>query len=208
MYYKCRKHPITVIAYILWVAVEILSMATFYTAFEGIVLHDTRDFFEMIKQSVINTSLVLLLPYSTTWLYFAMRDKSKKLERYREDSILESKSIFLFNDEKNNLRLSVKKGQVYYIESADNYVKIHYLNRGKMSIFMLRNKIKKIEEDFRDSTLTRCHRSYIVNFDNVKVLRKEKDSTFIGFDNEQIPDIPVSRSYVENVVKMFYKYSS
>lgn len=207
MYYHCKKKPVTIGEYVLWVAMEIILMATFYTSFEVLALHDPRDFFDMTKQSIINTSLVLLLPYSTTWLYFALRNKSKKLEKFKEESILEEKSIFLFTDEKKNLKLSVKKEQVFYIESADNYVKIHYLNKGKISTFMLRNKIKNIENDFENSTLIRCHRSYIVNFENVKILRKEKNSTFLDFDNEQIPDIPVSKSYVENIIKMFYKYS-
>lgn len=66
--------------YALWILAEIVAMAMFYTLFERMILHDLRSFREMFRQSFINTSLVLLLPYSILWLYFALRDKVKKLE--------------------------------------------------------------------------------------------------------------------------------
>jgi len=47
----------------------------------------------------------------------------------------------------------------------------------------------------------------MVNFDKVKVIRKEKDGLKLDFDNPQITDIPVSRTYVDNVMETFSKYS-
>ena len=62
--------------------------------------------------------------------------------------------------------------------------------------------MKHLDEDERYKGLMRCHKGYMVNIDNVKLLRKEKDGILL----ELIQDartIPVSRTYNEQVVKVF-----
>ena len=70
-------------------------------------------------------------------------------------------------------------------------------------MYMLRCKLKTVEDSFRGSTLLRCHRKYIVNLSHAQVLRKEKDGYFIDLDNARIDPIPVSKTYVENVLGYF-----
>ena len=211
MYYYCRRNDLFVSQYALWVLAEIILMALFYTIFGKIALDDERSFREMLKQSSINTSLVLLLPYSTIWLYFSMMDKKKKLEKLNNDETTNdqpSKTMMNFLDEKKELKLSVKVDQVLWLESADNYVKIYYLNKGKISTFMIRNALKVMEDNFKNTSMIRCNRSVIVNFDKVKILRKDKDGIFLGFDQENIPDIPVSKTYADRILSKFSSYSS
>ena len=112
-----------------------------------------------------------------------------------------------FRDEKKELRLSVLSDQVFWIEAADNYVKIHYLNKGKISSFMIRNTLRSVERDFMNTSLVRCNRSTIVNFDKVKILRKEQDGIFLSLDQEFVPDIPVSKTYSDRVMSRFSGYS-
>lgn len=209
MFYYSRQHDLFVRQYAVWILVEILAMSLFYTMLETFAFDDTRTFSEMMKQSVINTSLVLLLPYFTLWLYFALRDKNKKLEQLSQE--LETheqptKGILNFFDEKKELRLSVLSEQVLWIEAADNYIKIHYVNKGKTAAFMIRNTLKVMEESLINTSMVRCSRSTIVNFDHVKILRKEKEGILLGLDNENIPDIPVSKTYAEKVVLRFSSY--
>jgi len=211
MYHYCLKNDLCVWQYALWVLAEIVAMALFYTLFEKIVLDDVRSFSEMMKQSSINTSLVLLLPYSTIWLYFSLMDKKRKLERLNNDETVNGqagKGMMNFFDEKKELRLSVQSDQVLWLEAADNYVKIHYLNKGKITAFMVRNALKVMEEFLKNTPMIRCNRSVIVNFDKVKVLRKEKDGIFLGLDQENVPDIPVSKTYASRVLAKFSSYSS
>jgi hypothetical protein len=60
----------------------------FYTIYEQvIIIKDSRSFVEVFKASLSNTSLVILLPYSTLWLYFSWRDKNKKLKELTDDEI-------------------------------------------------------------------------------------------------------------------------
>ena len=58
-----------------------------------------------------------------------------------------------------------------------------------------------------DSPLVRCHRSYIVNLDKVKVLRKTKEGIFLELDTDNTSDIPVSKTYYERVMNKFSKYT-
>ncbi len=206
MFYYAKRSGLQYWQYALWIVAEILAMATFYTLFESLVLDDPRLFSEMMRQSVINTALVLLLPYSIMWLYFSLKDKNKKLARLRGSKIDAEqpvKNMFNFFDEKKELRLSVRSDQVFWIDAADNYVKIHYLNKGKIASYMIRNTLKTIEHQFAATSLVRCNRSTIVNFDKVKVLRKEQSGIFLGIDHELIPDIPVSRTYTHLILSRF-----
>jgi DNA-binding LytR/AlgR family response regulator len=63
-----------------------------------------------------------------------------------------------------------------------------------------------MEESFSGTEIVRCHRSYIVNFEKVKVIRKDKDGLKLEFDNPTMADIPVSKTYVNTVMQTFSKY--
>jgi DNA-binding LytR/AlgR family response regulator len=47
----------------------------------------------------------------------------------------------------------------------------------------------------------RCHRGYMVNMEQVKVLRREKDSFYLELGIEGVKDIPVSKPYGDAVLK-------
>lgn len=211
MYHYTRKHLLLLWQYIIWVVAEIVAMALFYSLFGSIILEDVRPLREIMRQSVINTSLVLLLPYATIWLYLSWKDKNKKLENLIQDDLKPEKysdQMFNFYDEKKELKLSVKSEQVLWIDSADNYVKIHFYNKGKVSSFLIRNTLLSIENDFANTSLIRCNRSTIVNFDKVKVLRKEQDGIFLSLDLEFVQDIPVTKKYSEKVLSKFSNFSA
>ena len=209
MYFVCKKNIINLLQYLAWIAAEILFMASFYALFQKFVLKDPRLFTDLVKTSASNTALVLLLPYSISWLYFSWHDKKEKIERMEELSSFtgSTKEMIPFYDDKSILKFSVKKENLIYLESTENYINIFYLNNGKISKYLLRDTMKKMEEKFNGTDIIRCHRSYMVNFEKVKVIRKEKDGLKLDFDNSQVSDIPVSRSYVENVMETFSKYS-
>lgn len=102
----------------------------------------------------------------------------------------------------------MKRSNLLYLESADNYVCIWYLNKGQLTKFMLRNSLKAIEESLADTNVLRCHRSFMVNFDQVKVIRREKEGVYLELGIEKVPDIPISKTYSEKVTRWFQTYSS
>jgi hypothetical protein len=208
MYHVSRNFTINIWQYLLWIFSEILFMALFYAIFEKHVLKDPRLFTDLVKISARNTVLVLLLPYSASWLYFSWRDKKEQIERLAENLPVQDypRDMIAFYDEKQILRLSVKKETLLYIESEENYVSICYLDNNKVVKYLLRETLKNIEERFSGTELTRCHRSFIVNFDKVKIIRKENDGLKLGLDTPVSIDIPVSKTYVDTVMQTFSKY--
>jgi hypothetical protein len=208
MYFVSEKYNIRIWHYLLWICAEIFSMALTYAMFEKIFLKDSRLFADLVKNSSRNTALVLLLPYSILWLYFSWRDKKEQIEKLAElHSFPEnSRNMIPFYDDKGILKFSINKENLFYLESAENYVNICYLNKGKVSKYLLRDTLKKIEDTFSGTEIIRCHRSYIVNFEKVKVIRKDKDGLKLEFDNASVTDIPVSRTYVNAVMQTFSKY--
>jgi len=101
------------------------------------------------------------------------------------------------------MKLSVKPDNLYYIESADNYVQIHYHNLGKMQVLMIRNSMKNIEWRFKDSTLVRCHRSYLVNLKKVQMVKRVEGEVVLDFNDEKIAALPVSKAYADHVMTYF-----
>ena len=95
--------------------------------------------------------------------------------------------------------MSVSLSSLYYIESDDNYIIVWYEDINKdLKKYMLRCRLKTVEESFKGSSLVRCHRQYVVNMDKVKVLRKEKDGYQLNLENDAIP--PITKTYAENVL--------
>ncbi len=204
MYYWGRRHGITYVGYTFWIFMEIMLMALFYTIYTSI-LNPEREYMDVFRESVINTSLVLLLPYAVLHLYFSYKEKEGQIQQLKDyqAEMAGRQNVYTFYDEKNELRLSVKRTNLLYLESADNYVCIWYLNKGSLTKFMLRNSLKGLEESLVDTNILRCHRSFMVNFDQVKVVRREKEGVFLELDMDHVPDIPISKTYSERVIHWF-----
>ena len=209
MFHWGKQHTISVGSYSIWILLEIFFMSLFYTIYT-LVLYPERDYMDVFESSTINTSLVLLLPYSVLHFYFSYKDKERRLQLLEEHQAetVARQSVFSFYDEKQELRLSVKRSELLYVESADNYVCIWYLSKGQLTKFLLRNSLKAMEENFADTNVLRCHRSYMVNFDQVKVIRREKEGIFLELGIERVPDIPISKTYSEKVMRWFQTYSA
>lgn len=150
------------------------------------------------------TSAVLLLPYSISYLYFSLNEKSRLLKEEQLQDQVSNNTTLTFYDDKKELKLSIKKENLLYIESEDNYVNIYYSNKGKVSKYMLRNTLKSLEQEFAPKGIVRCHRSYMINIEQVSLLRKEKGGAlFAEFALEQIIDIPITKTYSEEVTRAF-----
>lgn len=209
MFHWGKRHAISVGNYSIWILLEIFFMSLFYTIYT-LVLNPEREYMDVFETSTINTSLVLLLPYSVLHFYFSYKDKERRLlllEEHQEE-VIARQSVFSFYDEKQELRLSVKRSELLYLESADNYVCIWYQSKGQLTKFLLRNSLKAMEEHFADTNVLRCHRSYMVNFEQVKVIRREREGIFLELGIERVPDIPISKTYSEKVMRWFQTYSA
>lgn len=213
MHFVHKKAKLTVLQYSGWLIAEMILIAFAYTFFNKYILKDNREFMDILPRALLFVPMLLFIPYLVSYLYLTLKDKDimirnllagKHYKKLKENELTEEpKDIVHFKDEKGTLRLLVKLSNLFYIESADNYVNIYYLNKSKVSRFILRNSLKNIEESLTEFGLIRCHRSFIVNIEKVKVLRKEKEGLFIDLGQEDIIDIPVSKTYSDKIMELF-----
>ena len=210
MFLYSRKRLLNYWRYVVWVVAEILVMAFVYSIYVKFILADPRDFMVIATASIKNTALIILLPYTILWLFFSWQDKAARLEELQDKEAPANRAsvgMIPFRDEKGTLRLSVHAEDLLYLEAADNYVTVHHLHRNKLQKFMVRNSMKTFEEQFQDSNIIRCHRSYMVNLDKVDIIRKEKDGLHLELDTEPPISLLVSKTYIQGVMETFSKLS-
>ena len=215
--YRKRVQRPTFLGYILWNLVEIVAICALYTAFTlkgesmGIIDNGGAPWHIVFMNSIIYGFMTLAVPYVICGMYFAIIDKDNTIRVMNygnavTDEVLpprEETKITLF-DSGGALRFSVTSSNLYYIESDDNYVKVWYTDsHGMMKQYMLRCRLKTIEESFADSDLIRCNRKYVVNMEHVRVLRKLRENYVLELDNDAIPPLPVTKTYEENVLARF-----
>ena len=209
MYLFCRISLINYWQYAVWVLMEILSMAFVYSIFVKFILVDSRDFIDIWSVSIKNTSLVLIIPYVLLWMYFSWKDKNERLGQITDNDLPHAPANVMipFIDEKGTMRISIKQDDLMFISSADNYVTLHYVDGKKLSKMLIRNSMKFYEGEFRDFDIIRCHRSYMVNFNKVKMIRKERDGLLIDLDLDPVISLPVSKKYSDEVMEAFGRYA-
>lgn len=198
--------------YFIWIFIEIILLTLFYTIVTfTLIERESFNFISISLKSISVVSIILIIPYTIASIYCILNNKNKTLQLFhyiKEETISDSGSpltdsdLIHLSDNNGNIKLSVKLENLYYIESQDNYIKIYYLNNDSMQNYMLRCKLKTIEDSFANSPLTRCHRSYIVNTNRIRIIRKEKEGVFIDMDWDGISPIPVSKGYMKNITSL------
>lgn len=203
----------TYVSYILWCVIEILIICGLYTWLTieatGVPQNDAINIFQ---RALKYASIALGIPYLISGMYFAIIDKNNTIRLMNYENVVTDEpakpdtsmqKITLF-DNSGALKLSLNLENLYYIESDDNYIKVWYTdNKGEIKQYMLRCRLKTVEESFKGSGLVRCNRKYVVNINKVKVLRKESEGYVLEIDNEAIPPLPVTKTYTDTVLSHF-----
>ena len=219
MMYATRSLEMSYLQYVLWDLAEVVVICMLYTVFSlkgdeyGIITLENNSVSRIFLNAFVYCFISLIIPYIIAGMYFAIIDKNNTIRLMNYANVVsdepvmpaDEQKITLFDNSKV-LKLSLRLSSLYYIESDDNYIMVWYTDsKGELKKYMLRCRLKTVEESFKGSSLVRCHRKYIVNMDKVKVLRKEKDGYEMDLDNDLIPPISITRTYAENVLGILDK---
>ncbi len=208
---KNNTVKMTYLKYSLWLFGEIILIGVFH-AILSIVYVELTEFSVsfIVTKSILITLLALGVPYVVSAMWITIKDMRNTLlvtdtNNIATDGEAIAQNIDIINiaDNKGVLKLSIKLDNLYYIKAEDNYTIVNYTKNGLLSRYMIRCKIQTIEDNFSNTPLMRCHRTYIVNTQKIKVLRHESDGFYMDFDFDGIDPIPVSKTYSEAVVKRF-----
>lgn len=202
MHQYLKQHSLKAYAYIIWVLCEVLAMSLTFTAMT-LIFNMQDDVWEAFTNSLLNTTLVLIIPYTLCLTFFALQEKNRQIKRLagiRHERAM-AQGLVSFYDERGELRLSVRHDHLLLLEAADNYVCVWYMSYGEPKKVMVRNSLKRLSQQLDGTGIIRCHRSYMVNIDQVKVVRREKDGAMLDLGIEGIPSIPISQTYNESVTQ-------
>ena len=200
----------------IWCMAEILIISGFYTWITiNIPNHTEEAIMTTYCRSTLYCTIALGIPFIISGMYFAIIDKNNTIrlmnfggvvteESDQQEEVRESVHKITLFDNSGTLKLSISPENLYYIESDDNYIKVWYTDKkGALKQYMLRCRLKTVEESFRGSGLIRCNRKYIVNIKKVNTLRKESEGYVLDLENEAIPTIPVTKTYTDTILSYF-----
>lgn len=194
--------------YLLWQFGEVAATALFIDLFLSLYLH--LGYFEYLPLVLLIYISVAIFPYTFYWLLVERIDRDLRIAEaqrtivhLRQSHEQEERNILRFSDDKGTLKLVLRSENVISIEGAGNYVTILYINGSRLMRYSLRNTLKGIEQICAGGPLVRCHRSFFLNLDKVKLLRKASDGIYAEIDHEGASDVPVSKSYAKEVMQLF-----
>ena len=159
---------------------------------------------------VFKITLICLIPPLILIFY----DKRTELLLQNSSLILDKKiyqkQVNEFKEEHNNIvvdfisinnheKISLLISNVVLINSADNYIEIHYKEGKVIKKKLLRNTLKNIRLQLKPyQNFVRCHRRYIVNSDCIETLNGNCNHHQLFLKDFSEP-IPVSRQYFYKV---------
>lgn len=205
-----RKHDLSPAAMVIWIVAElIVCVSVIALVLWGLCGGGTVDLASLVGALVLGMAGVLLVPTVVTYLIRRLREAQDEVVRLRQltghqdgQAKQAAEASVNFFAKGGRLAFSTRMGNILYIEAADNYVNIHYINGEKEETFILFNSMKNIEKSFAGTSLMRCHRGYMVNADNVRLMRKEALGLVLEI-NHCAKTIPVSKSFAEPVTQYF-----
>lgn len=224
MYTVYNRLDVTVMTYMWWIMAENLVISLIYTLITvnffpmpGIATPT------LATRALMCVTIILALPNAFVLFYAAYCAKCEELQASQYQYQQLEKEYRLLNSSKNNirasvptinktpkminlhdnngtLRLSINTDALYYLESEDNYIKVYYKHKERILSYMLRCRTRSVEESLKDTSMVRCHRSYIVNINKIQLLEEDKRMHYITLNDKSISRIPVSKSYYDKVL--------
>ncbi len=114
-------------------------------------------------------------------------NKALSFSNFREQPVAGPEEAFIFLNVEYNL-VKVVLSEIMYIEGVKDYIKIHL--SGARKVLMTRNTMKGILEILPSAQFIRIHRSYIVSYKWVSIIKKD---SVVLMDQET--RLPLSESY-------------
>lgn len=177
-----------------WELCEVLAMSMFAALYVTLMYHGEYPYFHVVGKCLYALLLTMIYPYVVLNLAFAYVGEKEK-EVYDD-------SLMRFVDNTQKLKLMIASSAVLYVEADENYVHVRYMEGERVKDYPLRTSMKSLEELMQKHGLLRCQRSYYINPNHIKVLRRDKEGVISAeLDVPNQKSIPVSPKYYEAVAK-------
>ena len=195
-YFLQKNTTFTQTQYYLLCGAEILSASGFTGLYLWLFTGRKEAYFMFFGYVLVYLAVAMAIPYLIIFQHFLLRNKEEQLQDAEK---LSQGEKVRFLDERGNVKLIVSQSSILYIQSEENYLRIYYMDEGKLNNYLLRSSMKRVEDTCAKNGLVRCHRSYFVNKNRVQVLQKDKDFTYAILDVPNTAHIPVSKNYYDQI---------
>jgi two-component system, LytTR family, response regulator len=213
--YYLKDYPIKIIgsAFRLSEAVEIITREKPDVVFLDINLSGENGF-DLLNKIEVNLKIVFVTAYNeyavrafeVNALDYLLKPLSKQrigktVNRVLEGTASETQvnkltfddTIFLSD---NNKACFVKVKDICYIEADSCYSKI-FLSNGNEKV--ITKTLKKWEETLPDNDFVRVHRSYLLNINRIKEIKKRTNGTYYIHFKDIDKSIEISRRYASSL---------
>lgn len=140
--------------------------------------------------SLIPTAILTAIEYNRQLKKYQSGAKAVNAQLTRQN---ENKTKITLYDENKKESFSANSNEINFIQAANNYVEIHFTKDNSPQKFLLRNSLTDIEKQIFSDSILRCHRSYLVNVDNVSKISGNAQGYRLHFANLEEITVPVSR---------------
>jgi len=161
-------------------------------------LEERERMFEHLEKCLHDkTTPLLFINVDPVWNEF--RTDPEFIELVEKTFIPEKKDslVTIKSDTKEDLSINLKK--LVYIEAQENYSRIVWMEENIIKEKLLRVTLKNIEGQITDSTIIRCHRSFIIN-SNFNFTISGNSNGYLLKSKLFKESIPISRSLGKEIV--------
>ncbi|WP_136666904.1 LytTR family DNA-binding domain-containing protein [Flavobacterium sp. H122] len=156
-----------------------LFLVTTFLYYKSPILYGGFDFLEFLKVIILKSALI------STPIIVLARIYSVKLIPIKDEKIV------IRGENKLDI-LRIRKDDLVCVSNSQNYVEIFFLDERQLKTKLIRNSLKKLQEDF--DFLVQIHRSHLINPTHFKAW-KNQDTIILS----QI-ELPVSKNYKERLL--------
>ncbi len=188
-----------------WFIIESIIIGIVWTLLSTLIDGSSTLFFALWFSNILESIFLIGLPYFAAIIYLSFSEKNRTVTHLQDQlnkEKIDPNTLISFKENANKTKLSLRLGDLLYVESSDNYVLIFYSNGNKIEKSVVRNTIKQLEQELTPYEIIRCHRSYMVN--PINISRKEKTSQGLNLFFRKFEKIVVlvSKSYISEIEKI------
>lgn len=146
--------------------------------------------FSMGAISLIPTVILTTIDYNRQLTKYQAGAKTANAQLPKQT---ENKTKITLYGENKKEAFSANSDEINFIQAANNYVEIHFTKDNTPQKALLRNSLIDIEKQIFSDSILRCHRSYLVNINNVSKVSGNAQGYRLHFANLEDITVPVSR---------------
>lgn len=181
-------------AYIGWWTMELFVASAYMAMYLELMDKTDPGYFHYLALSLKYTFSITVYPHTVLNLVFVIIAFAQLSDKSQASS-----GLIKFHDSARQLKFSVEKSSLLYINAEENYIRIHYLDGDVAKEYLLRSSMNSVEDLMSKAGLIRCHRSYFVNPIHVRAVRRESNGVITAEIKNVSGTVPVSKKKYEEL---------